>query len=749
MKTLFSNMKISRKLGISFSLVILLSLLLGSLALSFLMGVRGQYNSLVDSSLRRAQIVTDIKFEFAQTRINVFQKLINSDFDVIQMRLDEFDARFPVLESMIAEFIETTLSDDYISESYRQSLLNQINEAHHIMLVYRDIYVSQYRNLIATSDLSLNFIDPVAAASTTDVNNILFALYDSASITSQIRHDSVVAYTNTASQQLVFIIIALVLTSTVIALFMTKNIIGSINSLKEASKQVANGDLSVNMRTNTRNEFGDLSNSIADVVDVFGNLTQNIATLTDELSKGNTDYRLDESLFNNDYKDAAIGVNKTISSLVSDTNNILVYLNNYGNGDFESTMPTLPGKKIIVNEALSQLQSNLKNISNDINTLANSAASGNLNVSIDEKNYKGDWKKVTSNLNNLVVACADPIKEIDVVFSEIAVGNFKTSINGSYKGDFNKIKLSANSAISTIQSYITEISYILQEISNKNLTISVKKEYIGEFVAIKESINSITADLGAFVTEVNNSSAQVSSNASQISASNLNMAQSANEQAATVQSLNDSVSDIFTQIKSTTENVTKTSELALTAKENAFAGNEDMKKMLVSMEEINDASINISKIIKVIDDIAFQTNLLALNAAVEAARAGEHGKGFAVVAEEVRALAQRSKDAAAETNQLIETSMQKTVSGSKVAKDTAEALNSIVEQISNMYDLISTVANASTQQSKSLESVSASVSQISAVSQANTAISEETASSTQELFSQTEVLKHLILTFKV
>jgi len=717
--------------------------------LNSLGNVRNQYTHLTNITLSKAHTSTDLQFEFAQARLLIWQKIGASDLDVIRLRFNDFMVQNDIISALVNDFEANILASTTITEQHRSELLARISEVNELLVGYRNTFDEQYSYILATGDMSRNVPNAWASWAVGEINILLDSLEADAMAIAEFETNSADQFVTYSFSMLVSVLVILVVISVFIATLIIKDLTKSINTLKEASGKIASGDLSVVLRTNSKNELGELSNSIADMVDVFGNLASNINTLTSELSEGNIDYRINEKLFVNDYKTVAAGVNESVSSLVTDITNILTYLNDYGDGNFESVMPKLAGKKIIINQSLEQLQSNLKRISTDINSLANSASSGDLNINIDENRYKGDWQKVALALNSLVIACAEPIKEIDNVFAEIARGNFATSIKGSYKGDFDNIKKSANYSISTIQGYIVEISSTLQHIANKNLVVSLKQNYVGDFISIRDSINGIISDLGSFVNEVNNSSLQVSANASQISSSNLGMAESAAEQAATVQSLVGSVQDIFKETKETTENANKTSHLALVAKQSAFAGNEDMKKMLVSMQEINDASESISKIIKVIDDIAFQTNLLALNAAVEAARAGEHGKGFAVVAEEVRDLAGRSKNAAAETSQLIATSMEKTASGSKVANDTADALNSIVEQITNMYDLISNVANASSKQSESLEGVNSSIAQISDVTKTNTAISQETAASTEELFSQTELLKNLISTFNI
>ena len=144
-----------------------------------------------------------------------------------------------------------------------------------------------------------------------------------------------------------------------------------------------------------------------------------------------------------------------------------------------------------------------------------------------------------------------------------------------------------------------------------------------------------------------------------------------------------------------------------------------MKALLQAMQDIHGAASSINKIIKVIDDIAFQTNILALNAAVEAAHAGAHGRGFAVVAEEVRNLAAKSAGAAQETKDLIQGSIKMTENGTRIANQSAAALDNIVQRVGKTVDLVSEIALASNQQATAITEINRGIEQMSQVVQAN------------------------------
>ncbi len=334
-----------------------------------------------------------------------------------------------------------------------------------------------------------------------------------------------------------------------------------------------------------------------------------------------------------------------------------------------------------------------------------------------------------------------PVKELARSADKLAVGDIDVNINVTRKDEIGNLM----EAFAKMVANIREQALAVEKIAGGDLTVNVSvksdKDLMGKnLTEMIEKNNEVLRNISA-------ASEQVASGSRQMSDSSMALSQGATEQASSIEELTASLEEVSSQTKLNAENASQANELAETAKANAELGNRQMQEMLKAMEEINDSSSSISKIIKVIDEIAFQTNILALNAAVEAARAGQHGKGFAVVAEEVRNLAARSANAAKETTDMIEGSIKKTEGGTRIANDTAKALNEIVGNVAKVANLVNDIAIASNEQASGVAQINQGIMQVSQVVQTNSATAEESAAASEELSGQAALLREMVSKF--
>lgn len=339
--------------------------------------------------------------------------------------------------------------------------------------------------------------------------------------------------------------------------------------------------------------------------------------------------------------------------------------------------------------------------------------------------------------------------EMSTAVNKLSKGELDVEITIHSKDAIGELAQSLKSACATIKMYISDISEHLRIMGDGDFSQDITLDYIGDFASIKEGLEEITRDMNRTVSVLHISAEQVSTGAEQLAGGAQELAQGATQQASSVEELSAIINDVAEKVRRSAEHIGLVSGYAREAGDGVRYSNEQMEKMLEAMRDINKSSSNIQKIIKAIDDIAFQTNILALNAAVEAARAGSAGRGFAVVAEEVRNLAVKSAQAANQTTQLIEGSMQKVRAGSKIADETAEALSNIVEKISLVQDATEQINAASKEQDKSITQILIGIEQVSTIVHTNSATAEESAAASEELSGQAAILRQETTNFKL
>jgi methyl-accepting chemotaxis protein len=221
------------------------------------------------------------------------------------------------------------------------------------------------------------------------------------------------------------------------------------------------------------------------------------------------------------------------------------------------------------------------------------------------------------------------------------------------------------------------------------------------------------------------------------------------QQAASLEETAAALDKIAATVRRTAEVANEARDLVSTSKDDAERSGDVVRQTVGAMDGIETSSKQIASIIGVIDEIAFQTNLLALNAGVEAARAGDAGRGFAVVATEVRALAQRSADAAKEIKTLISASTQQVDVGVKLVSETGQALGRIATQVSQLNGLVAELAASAKEQATGLGEVNAAVNQMDQVTQQNAAMVEQATAASHGLSGESQELARLVGQFRI
>ncbi|MDN3922946.1 methyl-accepting chemotaxis protein [Roseateles violae] len=279
-----------------------------------------------------------------------------------------------------------------------------------------------------------------------------------------------------------------------------------------------------------------------------------------------------------------------------------------------------------------------------------------------------------------------------------------------------------------------------------NQTVSSAGDETGQLI---RAMQRMAEQLAELVRQVRDGSESIATGSAQIAAGNADLSQRTEQTASNLQQTAAAMEQLTGTVQNNNETARQAAQLAGGASGAARQGGELMERVVGTMGEISASSRRIVDIIGTIDGIAFQTNILALNAAVEAARAGEQGRGFAVVAGEVRALAQRSAEAAREIKALIGASVDTVESGGVLVGDAGRTVSDVVLQVQRVTELIDAISAASESQTQGIAQVGEAVGQLDQVTQQNSALVEQSAAAAESLRQQAEQLNATVARFRL
>lgn len=289
----------------------------------------------------------------------------------------------------------------------------------------------------------------------------------------------------------------------------------------------------------------------------------------------------------------------------------------------------------------------------------------------------------------------------------------------------------------------------LERLSDGDLTSTIEDAFPLDYERLRNDFNAAVGRLRQAMTTVLENAQSITNEARDISSASDDLSRRTETQAATLEESVAALDRITGSLKDTTDGARKADQVVRDARENAISSGGVVQQAVDAMSEIESSSDQITTIIKVIDDIAFQTNLLALNAGVEAARAGEAGRGFAVVASEVRALAQRSSEAAREINTLISTSGDHVKRGVTLVGEAGQALERILSSVTDIAQHVTSIANSAEEQSASLDEINVAMQQLDQVTQQNVAMFEETTAASHAMTREAETLNETMSRFRL
>ncbi len=379
--------------------------------------------------------------------------------------------------------------------------------------------------------------------------------------------------------------------------------------------------------------------------------------------------------------------------------------------------------------AFHSMATHLQNVLREIDDLIQAVQEGDLTRRGNTGSFSGDWRDLVEGLNNMIDLFVKPINMTASHLEQMSKGALPDQITEKYQGDFNVIKHSVNLLIEATYN----VTQLAETMATGDLSLEISERSAAD--TLIHALNVMLGKLNDTVRDVKSSAGNVATGSRAISIVAEQMSQGTTQQAAAAEEASSAMEEMVANIRQNTDNAMITEKIALESARDAQQGGLAVAETIAAMKEIAEK-------ISIIQEIAAQTNILSLNATIEAANAQDYGKGFTVIASEVRALAQRSREAAKEIEQLVQSCVA-------ISEQAGEILQRLVPNSEKTAELIQEINAACNEQYRGAEHINTAIQQLDQVIQQNAATSEQMAASAEELTSQADQLQQIVAFFRV